>query len=308
MNIIEKFFGAKGAQDFLEKSWPAVCHVQDGPLGRLGEIADVPEFHNIELMLENIDSHVDLVYSNGKREIIPKPLDALDKYRSGAAMLYLKNVEKFPAIYQACDELSKLLSIPRHHISCEAFAATGAVDVPVHFDHETNFMIQIRGDKTWKFAENISLPHPTFPYFPGNPNRFYDNGKNPFNGDRLPSEIPSSHVERVVHAGTVTFMPRGYWHSTRTHEESFAIGFVINPPTFAEIFVSKLVAELHTETGFREHPIFANTADGRSEIISRFKKIFNSAIEIIEESDAESMLNNYIVEVPGNVRPLNHPR
>jgi hypothetical protein len=308
VNLLEKFFGDVGAQEFLRHSWPGEVRVQDGDLARLGEIGAVPEFHDIELLLRNLPGHIDLVHRDGKRVIIPKAVDALPSYRDGIAMLYLKDLETLPAIFRACDELAALLAIPRHFVSCEGFAAIGTVNVPLHFDHETNFMVQVRGDKTWVFAKNEDLPDPIFPYFPGNPNRFYDDGRNPFTGARLPCEAPAWRVQRVVHAGTVTFMPRGFWHSTCTHEESFAIGFVINPPTMAEIALSAVLARLHADGNFRAHPLTANTLAGREELLQRFGRLLDAASDVVGGLRPETLLSDYLTRLPGNGRSLNHPR
>lgn len=308
MNLLEKFFGIGGAQEFLRDHWPGEVRVQDGELARLGELASVPEFGDIELLLTNLPSHVDLVHRDGKREIVPRALDALPSYRDGVAMLYVKDLEVFAAVSRACDELASLLSIPRHFVSCEGFAAIGAVHVPLHFDHETNFMVQVRGDKTWVFAKNTDLPDPVFPYFPSNPSRFYDDGRNPFTGTQLPRALPAGHVERVVHAGTVTFMPRGFWHGTHTHEESFAIGFVIDPPTLAEIALSDLLAHLHADPDFRAHPLAANTPAGRAQISQRIARMQVAAAAYAGSRRPEALLDGYLSRGPGNKRALNHPK
>lgn len=308
MNLLEKFFGPSGAQEFLQDNWPGEVRVQDGDLARMGGLVNVPEFFDIELLLNNLPTHVDLVHRDGKREIIPRPLDALTSYRDGVAMLYLKDLEAFPAVSRACDELAALLSIPRHFVSCEGFAATGAVHVPLHFDHESNFMVQLRGDKTWVFAKNTDLPDPVFPYFPTNPGRFYDDGRNPFTGVHLPRELPMGYVERVVHSGTVTFMPRGFWHGTHSHEESFAIGFVIDPPTIAEIVISDLLARLHSDLDFRAHPLTSNTPSGRTQILQHMARMQAEAASYVRGLRPEALLDGYLSGRPGNKRALYHPK
>lgn len=308
MNLLEQFFGEVGAQEFLRNCWPGEVQVQDGELARLGALATVPEFYDVELLLQNVRTPVDLVHSDGKRVIVQNPMLALPSYRNGAAMLYLKDLEVFPAVANACNDLANLLSIPRQHVSCEGFAAACAVNVPLHFDHETNFMVQIRGDKTWKYVENTDLPEPIFPYFPSNPNRFYDNGRNPFTHLQLPRECPDGYVERVVHAGTVTFMPRGVWHQTRTHAESFAIGFVIDPPTLAEIVVASLLAVLHADQEFRAHPLTVNTPEGRTQVAERIERLQRAAAESVTALKPATLIDDYLMPRLVNKRTLLHPR
>jgi 50S ribosomal protein L16 3-hydroxylase len=307
-HILQRFFGSDGARAFLQDCWPGRPHVHDGEMARLGEIAALPEFHDIRLLLQQLPGHVDLVHPDGRRQIVHRPLDALPAYLEGTAMLYLKDIECLDAVARVCDELAELLGVPRRYIGCEAFAAIGSVDVPLHFDHETNFMLQLRGSKTWRYAPNCDLPNPVFPYFPANPNRYYDDGRNPYTGSALPREFPASLVERIVHPGTVTFMPRGYWHATRTHEESLAIGFVIDPPTMAELVLAPLLARLHAKAEFRAHPLSAPDHEGRAGLERQLLQILTAVQASAAELTPAAMLEFYRAHRPANTRGLSQPR
>lgn len=307
-NLLQRFFGEAGARSFLQDCWPGRPYVQDGDLARLGDIGAQPEFRDIRQLLNRLQTHVDLLHPDGRRQIVYEPVKALPAYLEGQAMLYIKCIENMPVIRRACDELADLLVIPRRYVGCEAFAAIGAVDVPIHFDHETNFMLQLRGTKTWQYAPNNDLPDPVFPFFPGNPNRYYDNGRHPYTGAPLSRTFPPSSVERIVHPGTVTFMPRGYWHATRTHDESFAIGFVINPPTMAELVISELLARLHARPEFRAHLLTAESQAGREDIELQLQKAISAIGDIAGGLSSATVLEAYLANTPANMRLLSHPR
>lgn len=302
MNIIERMMGPSAIDGFLATHWPDKVHVVDGDLKRLGELGELAELHDLAALLTLISDPVDLLYPGGLRISTTRALDALPAYRAGGAMVYIKNMEKLPPIALACDELSALLRIPRHFVSCEGFAAQAGVVVAPHFDHETNFMIQVRGDKTWSWSANEDLPHPLYPFFPNNPNRFYKAGRHPYSGKPLSTDMPASKQVRRVGPGTVTFMPRGFWHSTVAHEESFSIGFVINPPTIADLAASAMLEQLHALESLRAHPL--SLGKGREHTVSSVEQALSQAAAIASSMSATVLLDRYERSTKGNARTL----
>ena len=302
MNILERMFGPSAMDGFLASHWPNKVHVFDGDIERLGDVAALPELHDIEALLVRIEEPVDLLFSGGLRLTTARAVDALPPYRNGGAMVYIKNMEKLPVIARACDELSSLLRVPRHFVSCEGFAAQAGVEVAPHFDHETNFMIQIRGDKTWSWRENEELPHPLYPFFPNNPNRFYQAGRHPYSGKPLAREMPADKQVRRIGPGTVTFMPRGFWHSTVAHHESFSIGFVVNPPTIADLAVGAILERLHALEELRAHPL--SVGDGRDRTVSMIEQALHHAADIATSTASATLLDRYEQSTKGNARTL----
>ncbi|MFJ7282492.1 JmjC domain-containing protein [Pseudomonas sp. NPDC099000] len=303
MNILQQMFGDQ-TEVFLRSHWPKHSYIADGEMSRFTELAELEEFKDIRKLFRVLQGPVDLLFPGGKRITVAESTDAIAPYSDGAAMVYIKDLEALPAVSSACDELAKVLEIPRHYVSCEAFAATYGVEVAVHFDHETNFMIQIKGEKTWKFAENMSLPDPIYPFFPNNPNRFYKEGTHPYTGKKLPVVMPQNNQERLVKPGTTTFMPRGYWHSTVAHEESFSIGFVINPPTIADIIIYTLLESLHGIEQLRAHPLDTLSNNGLDRTLSDIKIGLNEIIKLSGELKPEELLQRYKQSIKGNIRTL----
>ncbi|MGE7958097.1 JmjC domain-containing protein [Pseudomonas sp. NPDC089530] len=303
MNILQQMFGDQ-TEVFLRAHWPKHSYVADGEMSRFTELAKLEEFNDIRKLFHALQGPVDLLFPGGKRITVAKSADAIAPYNDGAAMVYIKDLEALPAVSSACDELAEVLGIPRHYVSCEAFAANYGVEVAVHFDHETNFMIQIKGEKTWKFAENISLPDPIYPFFPNNPNRFYKEGTHPYTGEKLPVAMPQDHQERLVKPGTTTFMPRGYWHSTVAHEESFSIGFVINPPTIADIITYALLERLHGIEDLRAHPLDTLSNSSLERTLSDIRKGLDEAGKLSRSLTPEELLQRYKQSRKGNIRTL----
>lgn len=303
MNIIKQMFGAHD-EHFLAEFWPKCSFVSHGDMSRFIELSNLQELKHVDNLLRTLNVPVDLLYPGGKRVTVEDHAQALSAYNDSAAMIYIKNLETIPGISAACDHLASALGIPRHFVSCEAFAANSNVEVATHFDHETNFMIQIRGEKTWRFAKNESLPDPIYPFFPNNPNRFYDNGTHPYTGEQLPGQIPAQHENHRVKPGTCTFMPRGYWHNTTSHEESFSIGFVINPPTIADIIASVILEKLHAIEELRAHPIEIKTDKTNDKILSAIQAGLNETQKLSSSLSHHYFLERYKQSKKGNTRTL----
>jgi 50S ribosomal protein L16 3-hydroxylase len=303
MNIIQQMFGVHN-EYFLEKHWPTLPYVLQGDMNRFTELSSLEELHDIEKLLSVLNDSVDLLFPGGKRISVSDKFEALSAHTNGEAMIYIKNMEVIPAISSACDDLAHTLAVPRQYVSCEAFAANRDVEVATHFDHETNFMIQIKGEKTWRFAENTSLPDPIYPFFPNNPNRFYQNGTHPYTGAQLPREMPTKNEEHLVRPGTTTFMPRGYWHSTTCHEESFSIGFVINPPTIADIISYAVLEQLHAVELLRAHPLETQPMKNDDIILNAIQEGLNKMKNLSIELSSKELLHRYKSSKKGNTRTL----
>lgn len=294
--ILSQFFDKGRCHHFANEYFPEKHFVSHGSMGRLHLLNQVSLFNDTKELLESLKSPVDALGKNGYRKTFINAIDSWEDYDSGDCMLYITDLSHIPEIDDICSQLASELNVPKRFVTCEGFAAKGKVDVSVHFDHETNFMVQIRGDKTWKVACNSDLINPLFAFFPSNPNRFYDNGLNPYSGEKLPQVMPGEVDEFKVHPGTVTFLPRGHWHQTQTHSESFSIGFVINPPTMTDLVVAYLQKELHKDKEFRAHPLYAKGRDFKGAMIQDLDSLMNYLSTTVANLDSEGIVEAYLKE------------
>ncbi|NKI19622.1 hypothetical protein HCU74_19625 [Spongiibacter sp. KMU-166] len=294
IDLLSQFFGTASFNSFTNNYWPKKHYVAHGLLERMPAIATISELQDTKKLLEFLKTPVDVLGNRtSRRETIAKAKDAWEDYSNGDVMIYITDLQQIPAIDNLCTVLAKQLGVPKRFVSCEGFAAQADVNVSLHFDHETNFMIQLRGTKTWWVAENMDLQNPLFAYFASNPNRYYTNGINPYSGRPLPTEMPSHVDEFKADAGTVTFLPRGYWHQTVTHEESFSIGFVVNPPTLSDIVTSYVQSILHRDSKGRKHPLFPKDCD---HLAKDFDLLINRLAEISTSLDRDKIIEAYFDE------------
>ncbi|WP_350939500.1 cupin domain-containing protein [Vibrio metschnikovii] len=290
-NIFDIFFPNTGNSKFIEQFWPNLCYHEDGNVKRLEPF--IGELINIDpiTLLNTLTCEVDVLCSNGDRHSCLSAVDSKPFYKQAESMIYIKDLSQFECIKSLVSKISDFIGIDREYIYCEGFLAKKGVRVDTHFDHETNFMIQITGNKDWNVAVNNDLPNPLKAYFVNNPNRFYDNGKHPYSNGNLPDKMPKDHQSFVVYPGTVTYLPRGYWHNTYTHSDSFSIGIVIDPPTHIDLLTSFAKENILRFDLARKHPLYKpNDSHDFERDIESLKKILINEIQKINSNDLLSYI------------------
>ncbi len=285
---------------FLADYWPEERFVFHGDPSRFTGYGTVFDEDDVEKILREIGKPVDVIGPDGLRVTCNDPGEALDYYNHHEAMIYLTGLHHYPSIRDLCDQLSEDLRIPSRFVTCEGFAARKGTRVPLHFDHETNFMVQIRGRKIWEVAENAALENPLFCYFPDKPNRFYRDGLDPYSGKRLNDYLPKDRKTIEAGPGTVTFLPRGFWHGTVSLDDSFSIGFVIDPPTLLEIAIGYLSRELHSSPRWRAHPVYPMREDGGYDrvLMHEIRSLMEEFAKVAGAGDADDIVASYRSSCP----------
>ncbi len=289
--VMEAMFGER-LSAFLKDAWPNKHFFSDGEVTRFkfGEFNQI--YSSPDGLLKEITGTVDVLGKDGYRKTYLNGDSAREDYHNNNVMVYLTDIDQyFEQLADCCQQLSEAFQIPRHYISCEGFLARKGVDVELHFDHETNFMIQLVGEKTWSLAPNKEIKNPLYAYFATNPNRNYEGGINPYTGLAMPTGIENEPVTNYVKPGTVTFLPRGYWHYTTTHSDSFSIGFVINPPTYAEIYTSALLHYLHQQSEFRAHPLGDLNKNQQHVVV--LEKIIKASLDVAQSGGGGNVWRSY---------------
>src|SRR5262245_13522035 len=77
-------------------------------------------------------------------------------------------------------------------------------------------------------------------------------------GCKLPSEMPVDAQTFLAEPGDVVYVPRGTWHATCTTEPTFAMAFVIQPPTWADHLARALKDRLHADVRWRQRVMGAH--------------------------------------------------
>ena len=252
-------------------------------------------------ILGEIGRPVDAIGPDGFRVTCEHPKDALDCYNNRRAMIYLTGLEQYPEIRHVCDRLAADLEIPSPYVTCEGFAARKGTEVSLHFDHETNFMLQLRGRKQWAVKRNEVLENPLFCYFADKPDRFYRDGLQPYSGININHNLPAVMESFEAGPGTVTFLPRGFWHKTESLDDSFSIGFVIDPPTLLEMAFGYLSRRLHSDPRWRAHPVFPiDREKGELPLLHQHvQSLMTEIARLSRSANAEDVVADYHSHVSG---------
>ena len=86
-------------------------------------------------------------------------------------------------------------------------------------------------------------------------------------------ELPKDHLEFDMRPGCVLFVPRGYWHSTSTDENSLSLNFTFSQPTWADVFTKSLQELLLSSPEWRElaDGLEGADQDRKKQAIERFE-------------------------------------
>ena len=88
------------------------------------------------------------------------------------------------------------------------------------------------------------------------------------------------------------------------HEESFSIGFVINPPTLADLITYAVLEKLHGIEALRAHPLDTLSVQARTSILESIQQGLDEAGRLSSQLTPEQLLQRYKQSRKGNVRTL----
>ncbi|RYZ85892.1 MAG: hypothetical protein EOP04_15015, partial [Proteobacteria bacterium] len=142
--------------------------------------------------------------------------DAKKLFSNGMGLLFNEAQEISPVLIRWLEEIRLGLGISAMTYSrCLIYATPKDSGTAPHFDQNMNFVVQIRGEKTWWMAPNQSVQNPltrhTMSAEPDAELASYTEGE-------MPIKMPEDAQKFILKPGSVLFVPRGYWHSTEAHE------------------------------------------------------------------------------------------
>jgi hypothetical protein len=215
--------------------------------------------------------------------------------------LYITNVEStVPEAKALFIEVAHALQVPPWQIHIEAFAGESGGVSSRHFDSDINFQILLDGTKEWTLEENRHIRNPLLPF---QPQRTHDGGPQGFEEEAYavktpqPTSFDRERSQRLcATAGTILFLPRGYWHETRSLTRTWGVNVVINGLTWGTAF-GLLVADALNQAD-SEFRAFCNSlslddssagADGTSPE-ARFEAAKRVAMEKLAGASLEDVL------------------
>lgn len=250
MPFLERLFPTT---DFLRGCWPGRHAVAHGALGRLDPLGALPELADLGQLLRAYDDQVRVALPDKRDEHSSRLVDADEAERlhgEGLALIF-NGVERFlPPVGGWLEGLRVELGLPRNcdPRSIVYVSPAGSGNSP-HFDANANFVVQVRGKKRWRIAPNPDVLHPT-DRWAMNQDALSEELAGYVKGP-LPTQMPEGALTFDLVAGSVLFVPRGYWHETESDEDTLALNFTFGQPAWADLVLTALRRRLLEEPQWR---------------------------------------------------------
>ena len=191
----------------------------------------------------------------GHRSIRVEPSRALGLFSMGATLYFHLNGNSAADAWLA--QLCSEIGIPvRGQVSI--FASPAGAGIRPHFDANNNFTLQLSGSKRWSIGFNEDIILPTQNYVPTQP-------IHPDLRMSVPTRVeeisPRSLETLELSAGSVLYLPRGYWHGTTTLDApSISLNFLCPPFTWIEAMCTRLRQTLLGSDAWRRsaHGLFGD--------------------------------------------------
>jgi hypothetical protein len=259
---------------FIENHLLADTHYLSTPNPVLVErLLSLPSLQNLGQLVRRFEQ-VSLFGPAAFRSSVPGSA-AMDFYNRGDT-LYVSDVQKkAPEIGNVFRQAVAELGVQPAHLSIELFAGRRNAVSTLHYDHDTNFQILVRGQKRWRLQRNRHIRNPI------RPQHKLASPLEEALADNLP--FPSSvadlddPVELTATPGTCLFFPLGYWHEVEASEESMAVNLVFKPPRWVDA-ISAAVKRLLLARPEMRAPLFGLVSQNGGPFAQRTREAFASGL------------------------------
>jgi hypothetical protein len=174
--------------------------------------------------------------------------EARDELVKLSTLYYLDLEHEIEAAQVAYTSISQQLGGVRGHVS--AFISEKRSYMPFHWDNVHNFTVQISGKKAWYLAENEEFKNVSCNHAAGRkPESFFKSGAAILLEDVRP--IRKNIKKVIMEPGDVLYLPRGYWHATRTLTQSLSVSFNFYPLLLVERLASLISSHSRVSDALR---------------------------------------------------------
>ena len=247
-------FQLGAVSEFLDGYWPNSPLVVHGAPERLFELTGALEQPGIDgvLRLPCSSLRADFRTVEGKQASMkPTPQDARALYQAGFT-IYAHDIAS-PGLRGWRATLDEELALPPGTVKVNAFASRTGKGLITHYDSQDNFIVQVRGEKRWRIAPNTHVRYPTVNYGIGNPMTARLRVEAP---DGFPDAMPSNCQVVDMRAGSVMFLPRGYWHDAETTgSDSVHLVLEARVPTWGDLVLFVLMAKHRLASAAWREPV-----------------------------------------------------
>lgn len=247
--------------DFLTTYWPATLFVNHQAGLAANHIGTLPGLESVTTLLRTYRGAVSCLHPDREALERRNSSDAIQDYLDGYTC-YLRDVQDYiKELRPIVSDISKHTQVPVEYVTCEMFCSSSDSGVAMHSDYDINFALLVRGEKHWRIAKNEHLVNQPGVCLAGayQPHCIVRQ----LTEDLLmPTAMPPTTTAVTATAGTLLFLPRGWWHQTAARGECLQINFVVKGPQLSELVTRALESHLMRDTSWRE---FAHGIGGPGE-------------------------------------------
>ncbi len=287
-------------QDFFDFHWPHKPLFVPANPEKLKALFELPQLQSLEALIAARVLKVRAClpdFDDEYSSIQLEPNDALKAFNNSMTLVFdamqtqnaliaqtLKNIREDLGLVTGGEENN--LCIARSI----AYATPAGAGTRLHFDANANFIIQISGSKTWMLAANNSVSNPTERFTTGAlemPAALEKQCHAP-----LIDDLPEDSIEFLMEAGSVLYVPRGYWHATTADEDSLSLNFTFSQPTWADVFTKSLQEYLLSLPDWRElaDGLEAQDEERKALAVKKFTELFKKISTELPELNAKQLL------------------
>lgn len=291
-NILESLIHPKSKADFMESYEGNTVFVAHGLNGSIKELTEIPFLKSIDSLLQNWPEEVDVYPSEIADEAgaaKSSTEDAAEMFKNGRGLVF-NDANKFsPVLQEWLEKLRLELGLSSMTYGRNLVYATKKdKGTDTHFDQNINFVVQIQGTKKWWTAPNQTVQNPMTRHTIGLP---IDPELESHSTGPIPSEMPKNFQEFILEPGSMLFVPRGCWHSTKASTDALSLNFTFSPPAWIDLFSTALKARLSQSPEWRETANFVSDPERSSEATEKFNALIDSLSYEIPSWRAEDILD-----------------
>lgn len=158
-----------------------------------------------------------------------------------------------------------------------AYYTPKGVGNDLHFDQNINIVYQIEGEKSWELAKNDFFTEALERYVPGEEigPELLSYAKNIPHSDDL-AKLKFTNI--LLRPGDILFLPKGIWHRTKAHSDSFSINFTFSAPCFLDLLLASFRAHLIQDERWRQTFIKSDAFTNHEQFQSLLKETLEQLI------------------------------
>lgn len=212
---------------------------------------------SIESLIEKWQFEVDIHLSESRDEhttkTINKAAEAFKAFGQGQSLLFNDVNRQAPTLNPWLEDIRSALKLSTQTFSrCLVYLTPKDGGNAPHFDQNLNFVLQLRGEKTWWTAANTSVKNPVHRHVIGQET---DPELESYSEEPMPSLFPRDAERFDLKPGSLIYVPPGIWHKTLASSDALSLNFTFTIPSLVDLISLAVRGRLTSSEIWREHAL-----------------------------------------------------